>query len=55
MIDVALTVLALFAGGLTLEVYATARAPRGYQDEYGFQLSPEAEIYREGCPSNQPD
>ena len=48
MIDVVLSVLALFAGGLTLEVYASARAPLGYQDEYGFQLSPEAEHQREG-------
>jgi len=41
MIDLALSVLALVAGGLTLEVYASTRAPLGYQDELGFHLGPE--------------
>ncbi len=41
MMDLALVVLALLAGGLTLEIYAAARAPLGYQDERGFHLGPE--------------
>jgi hypothetical protein len=48
MMDLALTVLALIAGGLTLEVYAAARAPLGYQDERGFRPGTEA------CPSVKP-
>ncbi len=41
MMDLAITVLALVAGGVTLEIYTAARAPRGYQDEKGFHLGPE--------------
>ena len=41
MMDLALSVLALVAGGFTLEIYTAARAPLGYQDELGFHLGPE--------------
>ena len=41
MIDIALSVLALVAGGLTVEIYAAARAPLGYQDQHGFHLGTE--------------
>ena len=41
MIDLALSVLALVAGGVTLEIYAATRAPRGYEDELGFHLGPD--------------
>ena len=41
MMDLAISVLALVAGGLTLEIYTAARAPLGYQDELGFHLGPE--------------
>jgi hypothetical protein len=54
MIDVTLSVLALFAGGLTLEMYAAARAPLGYQDERGFHLGTEAQEPAEGRPSENP-
>ena len=54
MIDVALSVLALVAGGLTLEVYAAAGAPLGYQDEHGFHLGPEAYEPAEDRPSESP-
>jgi hypothetical protein len=37
MMDVALTILAVIAGGVTLEVFVM-RAPVGYQDEHGFHL-----------------
>ena len=36
--DIALTILALLAGGLTLELFAVARAPLGYQDKAGFHF-----------------
>ncbi len=39
--DLAISVLALVAGGFTLEIYAATRAPRGYQDERGFHLGSE--------------
>lgn len=54
MIDVALSVLALFAGGLALEVYAAARAPLGYQDELGFHPGAEAHEPAEDLPSQNP-
>jgi hypothetical protein len=38
MLDVVLTMLALAAGGLVLELYAAARAPLGYQDDSGFHF-----------------
>ena len=38
MMDVALSILALVAGGVTLELFAAARAPLGYQDERGFHF-----------------
>jgi hypothetical protein len=38
MIDVTLSILALVAGGVTLELFAAARAPLGYQDDRGFHL-----------------
>ena len=39
--DVALSVLALVLGGLTLELFAAAKAPLGYQDERGFHFGVE--------------
>lgn len=54
MIDVALSVLALFAGGMTLEVYSASRAPLGYEDERGFHLGTETLKPAEDCPSENP-
>ncbi len=55
MMDVALSVLALIAGGVTLELFAAARAPLGYQDERGFHFGAEprsgAEELQAGNPS----
>ena len=42
MLDVALSVVALIAGGLILEVFAAAKAPFGYQDKHGFHFGTEA-------------
>jgi hypothetical protein len=38
MIDLALLVLALMAGGVAYAFYAAARAPFGYEDEQGFHI-----------------
>ena len=40
MFDVVLSVLALIAGAVILELF-TAKAPLGYQDERGFHFGPE--------------
>jgi hypothetical protein len=42
MMDVALSIFALVAGGVTLELFTVARAPLGYQDERGFHFGSEA-------------
>ena len=47
MIDLALSVLALVAGGLTLELYAAGSAQMGRQDD-------EARKRAEDCPSERP-
>ncbi len=44
MMDVALSILALVAGGVTLELFAAARAPLGYQDERGFHFGSEPRV-----------
>jgi hypothetical protein len=54
MLDVALSVLALLAGGVSLELYAAAGAPLGYQDEHGFHLGVEAPKPAENCPGMNP-
>ena len=55
MIDVTLSILALVAGGVTLELFAAARAPLGYQDDRGFHLGAEkgttTEDFQAGNPS----
>ena len=47
MIDLALSVLALVAGGLTLELYAASSAQKGPQDD-------EARTRPDNCPSEHP-
>jgi hypothetical protein len=42
MMDLALSVLALVAGGFVLELFSAARGSMGDQDEHGFQLGFEA-------------
>jgi hypothetical protein len=42
MMDLALIVLALVAGGFVLEIYCAARAPLGSQDDHSFHLGFEA-------------
>ncbi len=54
VIDVALGVLALLAGGVSLELYAAARAPLGYQDEEGFHLGTEAHNCAPDYPAGKP-
>jgi len=38
MLDVVLSIVALVAGGLVVEIFAAARASIGYEDESGFHL-----------------
>ena len=42
MIDFALVVLALAAGGFAIELYSAAVATLGHQEEHGFVLGFEA-------------
>ena len=42
MMDFALSVLALLAGGFALELYSVAWTPPDYQGEHGSLLRPEA-------------
>jgi len=55
MIDVALSILALIAGGLTLELFGAAWPPLGSQDKRGFNLAANAvevaEEFQSGNPS----
>jgi hypothetical protein len=41
MMDIALCILAVIAGGLTLEAFAASKAPIGYQDQNGFHFGSE--------------
>ena len=54
MIDVTLSILALVAGGVTLELFAAARAPLGYQNEQGFHLGAEQHQPAEDFQSENP-
>lgn len=54
MMDVALSIFALVAGGVTVELIAAARAPLGYQDERGFHLGVETGQKPEDFQSENP-
>ena len=45
VIDIALSIVALIAGGLALELYTAAWSFPGPQDEHGFHLGSEAYHY----------
>jgi len=55
MMDVALSILSLIAGGVTLELFAAARPSLGYQDHRGYRIGVEpadaAEDFQTGNPS----
>ena len=55
MMDVTLSLLALIAGGFTMELFTSVRVPMGYQDERGFHLGTDlgqgAEDLQIGNPS----
>ena len=55
MIDVALSILALIAGGLTLELFGAGWPPLGAQHQRGFKLAAHpvevAEEFQSGNPS----
>ena len=54
MMDVTLSLLAVIAGGFTIELFAAARAPLGYQDERGFHLGPETRSGADDSHSGNP-
>jgi hypothetical protein len=54
MIDVTLSILALVAGGVTLELFAAARAPLGYQDDRGFHLGAQSTETAEDSQTGNP-
>ncbi len=54
MIDVALSVLALVAGGLALELYAAGGKRLDYRDDEEFPLDAEGQKKVEERPSGQP-
>ena len=54
MMDVALSIMALVAGGVTLELFAASKAPLGYQDERGFHFGTEPQPRVEDPSSGNP-
>ena len=54
MMDVALSIFALVAGGVTLELFTVARAPLGYQDERGFHFGAESKENSETIDTGNP-
>jgi hypothetical protein len=54
MMDVALCILAVIGGSLTVEAFAAASAPLGYQDEKGFHFGAEAKSNAEDLQSGNP-
>ena len=54
MMDVTLSLLAVIAGGFTIELFAAARAPLGYQDERGFHLGSETRHSADDSHSGNP-
>ncbi len=54
MIDVALSLLAVIAGGVTMELFSVARPPVGYQDESGFRFGSEVPKKTEETQSGNP-
>ena len=54
MMDVALSIMALVAGGVTLELFAASKAPLGYQDERGFHFGTEPQPRGEDPSSGNP-
>jgi hypothetical protein len=51
MMDITLSILALIAGGVTLELFTTARASMPHHDEQGFGFGADADEYAPGNPS----
>lgn len=54
MMDVALSIFALVAGGVTLELFTVARAPMGYQDERGFHFGNDAKDSNDTVETGNP-
>ncbi len=54
MLDVALSLFALIAGALTLELFAEAWTPLNYQDERGFSLHDDLHEFGEDSQAGNP-
>jgi len=54
MMDFALSILALIAGGLTVELFTGARVSAGFQDEAGFRLAARRREKGEDAQSGNP-
>jgi hypothetical protein len=54
MMDLALIVLALVAGGFAVELYSAASGILGHQEEHGFQLGFEAYHHAESRVLQKP-
>ena len=54
MLDVIMTILALIAGGLLLELVFVTHAPLGYEDEQGFHLGADPRSAAQNVPSAHP-
>ena len=52
--DITLSILALIAGGVTLELFTTARPPMNHQDEPGLGLGTAADEWAADFPSGNP-
>jgi hypothetical protein len=54
MIDVTLSILALIAGGVSLELFAAALPPLGFQDERRLRLQAQASEAEEALQVENP-
>ena len=54
MLDVMLSILALIAGGVALELFADASAASGNRDEHGFSLGTDANQFAEDLQVGNP-
>jgi hypothetical protein len=54
MLDVMLSIMALIAGGVALELFTDATAASGYRDQHGFPLGTDANQFVEELQVGNP-
>jgi hypothetical protein len=54
MMDVALSIFALIAGGVTMELFAAGKVPMSSQEERGFLLGTQGCVSAEDSQSGNP-